>query len=491
MATTDDAFGQFELLVREFIEPNVHLLDATDGQDPAWDMMDTFPAMDVAGRTTDLAGVSSAGVAGYEASWRIRKQRGGRVTGGNIAGNTLQKIGPDNSLSIAQAADGKHLDPRNTPLGSYLPIKMLLKRLRGIITCNRDQVLYDIADNNIEETVMDTVEDATFQVRNLVTALCYSEGNGILGHAYAGATIAEGSTQWFGITEGTPFRFVVGQRYVAALDSGGTPSTTRDGSGGTAHSPGIFRCVGIDTDNRYVGFESEPGEGNIVITADDLFIVEGLYDFATPASLAFRGFEGALVSTGNFLDTAYAVTDHRELMSFVDGDEAALVMPTPEIIDAMMDKIVDSGKPTPSALIAERSLWTLYSQLERRSQAIYQVPQGAAFLASGGVSGPVLQHADKVFARLNSRQIRPGCIIGVDPKTFRRYMPLGGKTLKWRTSSGGVAGVGGIFRMVTDGYVLTDLCAAEFDWYAQIGVIDPQRCFRRIGLHSQRSSDAA
>jgi hypothetical protein len=303
----------------------------------------------------------------------------------------------------------------------------------------------------------------------------------------AGVTLTEGANTAVTIDGGTAFRFVVGQRYV-----GGTNADPRVTSAGTAADPAVFRCVDIDTDTRQPLFEPEPGVGNITLADNTHIMVAGTYDF-TAASVALgtraaNGFESLLISSGNFPGALKPATaSHRHLRSYVKGDETNLVPPTPEIVAELIDKITDSGKRPPSVLLAEQSLWTLYSQLERQAGATYPVPQGGAFTASGGVAGPRVTHGEVTFSRLASPRVRPGCIIGISPETFKRFMPLGNKTIKWALAGGGVAGAQSIYGPIRSGRQLSELSDAPFDVFVEFGCTDPRRNFRRIGLYSQRT----
>jgi len=121
-----DAFDQFQILLQEKVDPMVHDL-TLEGDDPAWTMLDTFKAIDVAGRTTGslAANVDNEGTAGYECSWRIMVQRGGRISGGSFSGPTPTAMGTDDTLIAGQASDAYYLDPAYTPVRSYIGIKML------------------------------------------------------------------------------------------------------------------------------------------------------------------------------------------------------------------------------------------------------------------------------------------------------------------------------------------------------------------------------
>lgn len=481
-----DSFDQMELLFRESVDDAVIHLELED-DDIAWNLIDTFRPKDSAGRDTDNA--VGSGDAGWFASWRIRVQRGGIVTGGTFSGNTLDQMGADNNLFIGQAADALYPDPANVPMRSYEKIRMALKRLQGNNVINRQQILAQLATEPLEDVAAGHTEDTVAQVRALITAWLYGAGNSTIAQVNnsANITLTKGSNTAIPVDAGTAYRFVVGQRYV--VGSNADPRVTR---GGTAADPVVIRCVDIDTDDRQPYFETEPGSTDLVVQDDDHIMVAGSYDFTASSvangTRAANGFESLLIKTGNFPGAVNPdVTKHRHLKSYVVGDEANLVPPTPEIVAELIDKITDAGKRPPSVLIAEQSLWTLYSQLERQAVATYPVPQGGAFMASGGVAGPRISHGEVTFARLASPRIRPGSILGMAPDTWMRFMPLGNKTIKWALAGGGVAGAESIFGPIRSGRQLSELSDAPYDVFVEFGCTDPRRNFRRIGLHSQRT----
>ena len=514
----DDAFGQFELLLQEYIDPAVHNLELDSPVDVMWDFLPTFRPISTAGRRTNQAGVSDANTAGYEAQWRIRLQRGGRVTGGSMSGNTITKMGPQSALVMGQAMDGTYLDPTKTPMRSWLDLKMNLKRLRGSLTINRTQIHNDILANGLESVAVDNTEDAVYKVRKMLSSLMWSPADGIMGRLWTGTptSITEAAVSWHPVTEGTIFRFVVGDRYVFALsDSGATtpviPGTsiwTPRASATPLHTPSVARCVGLDPDAMYVGFQMEPGEGTLTVAKGDYVLAEGMYDFVPGGTFTVGGsapgvspvvqsfapnsVQNLLIASGTYPGTAYAVTTVRELKSFVTDNTSTPVLPTPELFAKQIDKMILAGIPAPPALIAEPGIWTLYSQLERRAGAMYTVPQGSQFTASGGVDAPIIAHGDMVFRRLSSSICPPNTVTGIDPSTFCKFMPVGGgtPTIRWAIQQGGVAGVSGIFRPVAVGAILTDLSVADFDLYFQLGQTNPRRCFRMLGVHNQTTAEA-
>lgn len=484
-----DSFDQFELLLRESLDASVIKLVLED-DDVAWSLMDTWGPVDGAGSDTTAA--AGSGAAGWYADWDILVQRGGLVTGGTFTGNTLEQMGADDNLNTGQAGDALYPDPAKAAMRSWERIRMVLARIQGTYAINRTQILAQLATKPIEDVATGAVEDTVAQVRSLITAYIYGAGNSTIAQVNnaANISVAEGSNTAVPVDAGTAFRFVVGQRYVFGTNA--DPRVVMTTGGGTASDPAVARCVDIDTDDRVPYFEPEPGVGTITVVDNAHIMVAGTYDFTAASvalgTLASQGFESLLISTGNFPGARQAdVTKHRHLKSYVKGDESNLVAPTPEVVAELIDKITDAGKRPPSVLLAEQSLWTLYSQLERQAGATYPVPQGGAFTASGGVAGPRISHGEVTFTRLASPRVRPGCIIGMAPETFRKFIPLGDKTIKWALSGGGVAGAASIFGPIRSGRQLSELSDAPYDVFVQIGCTDPRRNFRRIGLYSQRT----
>lgn len=491
-----DSFEQFEMLVREAVAPSVIDLVVTGG-DVIWSLLDTFHPRDTAGR--DTANSLGSGAAGWFAEWRIRVQRGGTATGASF-GSSFDAMGADDNLMMGQAADNLYPDPVNAPVRSYLPIRMSLKRFNGVYPLNIDQIQADLATQPIESVASGVVEDVVLLVRNIVEGHIYSDGGAALARVdnSANITLTKDSNTKVPIKEGTYNRFAVGQRYVAGshvtkANFGGSTRTVR---GGTAALPARFRVVDVDPDGRDLYCETEPGFSDIVLQDGDDLMLDGMFDFTQTTvdagSKAIEGFESLLINTGNFPGATYqgsalSVTNHRKLQAFIQGDESNPVNPTPAIIDELSDKMADAGKESVDVVIGEKSLWSLYAQIEREAFSAYPVSQGAAFVASGRVTGPQVGYGDKVFARLNSAKIRPGSILGLTPSVWMKFIPLGDRTIKWLYSGGNQAGASSIFGNVSTGRQATNLAQAPFDFFFQIGCTDPQRNFRRIGINSQRA----
>lgn len=483
---TDDAFGQFELLLREEIDNAVHDL-TLDEEDVSWALLDTFAPVQTAGRNTNRSGVSSEGAPGYEASWRVLIQRGGAVSGATFAGNTLETSGPGNLHVMGQTAAATYLDPAKTPGRSYMDIKMALKRVVGQLTINRQQIYADLAARPIAQVAADTTEDAVYQVRSMYEALFWSQGFGIVAllDEAAGAVIGEAAPTYVSVSGGTIHRFVEGQRYQAASLNAGVPNVTRAGA---VTNPGIFRCVEKDIDTMQVAFQSETGEGNIALTDGDAIFMFGMCNFAGPTSLAMNSIETLLRASGNYPGTAFDVATYRKLKSFVDGDEANPVEPEIEVLARIIDKMSQAGKPVPPMVVAEASVWTRMAFLEKQNHGVVQIPQGGAFQAAPGVAGPRLSHQTFNFQRVTSAKCRPGAWHGFNPASFKRFMPLS-NTIHWLMTQGGVSNQAGIFRLITAASgQATELSAADFDFFVELGQEDPRAAFRQIGLHSMESA---
>ena len=257
-----------------------------------------------------------------------------------------------------------------------------------------------------------------------------------------------------------------------------------------------MRFVAIDSDNRTIRLQSEPGEGDITLTDYDHLMLADTYDF-TAASVAAgtltpNGFESLLITSGVFpgsispkFTSGLDVSHHTELKSFVET-ESPMVDPTMDTFTEMLDKIADLEKPPPTAFIAERSIWTLFAEIERENSSLVTIPMGTTFNAAGGVAGPVLSHMEHRFQRFSSARVRPNAAIGLSPETFMRFMPLGDRVIHWVYGNGPLSGYSSIFGPVSDGVRLTELADAPFNGYAEFGCKDPRRNLRKVGINAKR-----
>ncbi len=493
-----DAFSQFEVLVREAISPSVVNLVLPE-DDIAWQLTQSMQATRAAGR--DLQNAIGSSDSGWFAEWRVRTMRGGLATGGKFGGGTMSQMGADDHLNVGSAADSLYPDPAKAALRSWVAIRMKLKRIQGNYVINKSQLISRMASGAmVEDEVSVAVEDITALIRSLFTNYLYGDGSAVIAKVNNTATITltKGSSTAVPVDNGTAFRFVMGQRYVAGSDItpanyGSSPRVTTSGS---ATEPGVFRCIDIDADTRVPYFETEEGFSDVVLDDNDNIMLEGTYDFTAATvnagTLAANGLESLLISSGNFpgafhAGSAMAVTDHRYLKSYISGTEGDEEAPTPEVIAEIIDKITDASKAPPNVLIAEKSLWTLYAQLERQGYAQQIVPQGGLFTATGGVAAPQLGHGTASFTQFHSPRVRPGMIVGMASDTWKKFMPFGDMTIQWLYSSGAMAGTESIFHPVMSGRQATQQAQAPFDFYGEYGCDDPRRNFRRVGLSSQRS----
>lgn len=487
-ATTGDAFDQFQTLLKEEVNPSV--FDMTlPTDDISWSLLNTFQPVDVAGRTTNRAGLSSEGAAGYEASWRVLTQRGGIVSGATFAGNATALMGPGAKQVMGQTAAATYLNPAHTPGRSYLDIKMLLKRVVGQLTINRQQIFADLATKPIAQVAAESVEDAVYQVRCLWEAMFWSQGYGVVAIVAANASVAVDATTYVEVKGGTIYRFVIGQRYYFATMNGDEPNAYVDETGDDTGDVGVVRCTDIDIDTGTVGFESEHLMGTLAITEGMGIIQLGMNTISGGAStsLAMESIETLLRNSGVYPGTNFNVATYRILKSFVEGDETALVEPEIDLLIKIIDKMSDAGKPVPPMVVAEASVWSRMALLEKQNYGVVQIPQGGQFQAAPGVAGPALSHQSYNFQRVTSAKCRPGAWHGFDPATFKRFMPLS-NTIRWLMTQGGVSNQSGIFRLVTSSGQATELSAADFDFFAQLGQEDPRAAFRRIGLLSMKTA---
>ena len=502
-----DSIDQFAILLNEAISPSIVDLTLPD-DDVLWPLCQTFPAVDSAGRDTNAE--RGAGESNWFAEYNIKVQRGGTIEGANFGGNTMTTTGAYNELFVGQSINSLYPDPALAAMPSWIKCRLQLRRVKGLIPMNKDQILARLATNPMDEVVADATEDAVRLYRGNFTCQGWADGSAQIARADGGTTITESAPVYIDVKEGSPYRFMKGQKYVigsyvAPASYGSSARTARQGDGANPTTPAsIVYCVGIQKQDRKVGFQSAPGEGDITVTDGDAFMLYNMYDFnaanVSAGTRAMEGLESLVIQTGNFpgatLDvsgtsTPVTVDNVPELEGFVDGDEDNPVLPTPELIAELIDLQTDGMRKPPPVMVAEQSVWTLWSQLERNSFASYQVPQGSTFQASGGVNGPMLSHGNNTFTRLNSNQCRTGAVHGISPQGMLKFMPMGGDTIKWFFSGGVVSGASSIFGPTASGRQWSELFQAPFDGFGQLGCRMPGDQLRRIGLYSQRTYNAA
>lgn len=484
-------WNQFELLVREYISPAVRNLEFED-DDPSWNIMSTMAAETTAG----VREISSGSYpAGYEARYRIKIQSAGRVAGGTFGGNAATNVGIDNHLFVGQGANAKYLDPRYTPQRSYVPITMTLKRIKGQITINHEQIEADLMASPLEEVASGFVEDVVKKHRDYVINGLYGDGTPTLAQVnnVAGYTLQEGVQTKVTIDNGTYARFNMGDLVVFGTDA--SPRVQIIGAGTLGR--GYARVVDIDPKNRQIALEPEPGEGNIALVDNAHIMLADTYDFTAAStaagSLVTQGYESLLIDSGVFPGSATPkfssglnVTSHSYLKSWVDGSFSSMVDPTMEAFTLVLDEMMNINVAPPPVCIAERGIWSLWSQLDKENNSLVLVPQGQTYQAAGGVSGPMMSHMEWKPTKFSSIRVRPNEVLGINPSTWMKFMPMGNNTVHWVASNGPMANMGSIFLPVNDGMQLTELAQANFNAYCEFGCLNPRANFRKIGIKAQR-----
>ncbi len=475
-----DIFDQFETLIREHIDDAVLNLELP-GDDVVNSLLATMPEWAKVGRRLD-------GAAGYEASYRIQVMEGGLVEGGRFGEAELTQMGFGSNLNMGIGITSGYPDPRNVPQETWLPIKVFLKRLKGNVTQDLEQLHAEISTTPIDSIAMNKLMSATSQIRHHFASHVYGDGTASLAQFAEAGTIFEAGASVVGLTvkSGTPFRFKKGQRYVIGTDA--SPRVQVLGSNGG----GVVRCVEIDDRDRKVVFQAEAGGGNFTITADMHIMQAGLYDFTAASTaagtLAINGFESYIKNSGTYPGTSLDVGHLHELRGYVFGNESTPENPEAALLADAIDRMTDAGVEPPPVMIAEQSVWTLYALLEKQAGATYQVPNGGTFVANGGVDGPMFTHGGKSFARLSSNRIRPNSILGLTPQAFVKLTPMGDRTVRWFKSQGGTAMAASVFESVQDGGIMKTMMQAPFDTFWELGCREPKRNFRYVGLHNQREN---
>jgi len=484
-----DNFDQFELLLREFSPSGIRDLELKD-DDIAWRLIAMMEPFTVGGVRQVVSGAYPSG---YEARFRIKVQSGGRVTGANFGGNTQVMLGAGSHLASGQAADAVYPDPRLTPNRSYILIKMILKRFALSLTKNESQVRADLASDPVTTVAANEIEDIVTRLRSLITNNFYGDGTASMAQVNkaAGFTITETTQVEVDIDNGTWGRFMKGDILVAGSDA----DVRVQKAGNIA---GQMVVVDLDNDDRTIKLQCRPGEGDIVLADNDHLMLAGMFDFTQSsnanASLACEGTESLLLQTGVFpgsisptFSSGLNVDNFSELKSFIKDTTGTPVDPTMDAVTELLDKILDlDEEDAPDAFIAERSIWTLYSQLERENHATVLVPQATTFQGSGGVSAPMLSHNDKRFSVFNSKRIRQNSILGLAPSTWKKFIPLGDRTVRWKFGTGILSGFSSMFFPVTVGTQISELAQSVGDSFFQFGCFDPRKNFRRLGIRAQR-----
>lgn len=484
-----NAWDQFEILLQEFMAPTAVNLEFED-DDPGWSLMGTMEPVSTAGRRRDKT-TTDLNPEGLEARYTIKVQSGGRVAGGTFAGNNVVQMGSDSHLYMGQSASAKYLDPTKTPMSSHVDVILELMRVRGSVTINHQQIEADLAARSVDDVGLEVLEDSTRRLRSYYLNQLYGDGSASVATVGASASVLEASPVEVTLSVGTFARFQMGDLLVAAVNTA-DPMTLVPGN-----INGFMRVVDIDTYNRKIKLQSEPGEGTIALTTSHDLLLADSYNFGGASddvnALTTEGFDSLIDNTGVYPGTKSTRfssglnrDDHSYLKGVVVDNSAAQKEPTMALLSEILDNILNGGIAPPTAMIAERSVWTLFSILERESHSMVNVPMGQVFAGAGGVAGPMLQHMEHRFQRFSSVRIRPNAIYGIAPDTWMRFIPLGDRTVRWVLGNGPLAGAGSIFGAIYDGTQLTELADAPFNSYLQFGCKDPRRNFRLLGVKAQR-----
>lgn len=497
-----DSWDQFEFLLRDMSPMYV-----VNGITPEDDVLENLiPQMQPENRVSRRSPLSTTDLspAGYEAKWAIKVQRGGSVLGGSWAGNTLNQMGKDSHLTMGQAADQLFPDPRAVPMPSWIQCAMYLQIFQAQIALNYVQIRNKLLSEPVEDVTMGYLEDITARARRLKWCQFYGDGTGTLAQVNNGGgysiTETAGGVE-VTIDAGTFARFGKGDRVVAGSDA--DPRVQRIGSG--TLGKGRMYVVEVFPDTRKIWLQSAPGEGTITLSDNDHLMHEGTYDFgAATVALGSKAAQGVGVAAASGLlrnsgvfpgsvDVEHAasgrdVAYYAVLKSYIDYNSGTLRQPTPGVLARLVDKMLSGKKARPPVHIAERSLWTLYCEIEQAASAMQIVPQGGVFQANGGVAGPVLDHQGHKAVKLESDLVAPNTILGLDPSTFLSFMPMGSDAINWVYGSGPMSNNGSIFRRVDDGVQGTGLLEATGEFFYQFGCKDPCANFRAGDFQTARDA---
>lgn len=505
-----DSVDRFSILVRESLPLGIINLVMQD-DDVSWQLAKIGRIVNSAGR--DAYAEPGIGAGEWFADWRIKVQEGGVMEAGRFGGNTMVTTGAYGELYVGQSISELYPDPGLAALDSWIKCRMQLRRYKGIIPLNKDDVIARTLTEPMDEVVLDAVGSATRLYRSHFSTYFWSDGTAMVArHDGEGssATVTSAAITWIKVKDGTPFRFIKGQKYqaashIAAASWFASPKVGIQGNGANPTSgASMMYCVGIDKRERKVGLmAANAGEGTITLTDGCDLMLYGTYDFnaatiksntgAASGSMVMEGWEGLTLDTGVFPGayhnaTSVTVDNVQELRAFIAGDEDNKESPTPEAIASLVDLMTDGGDLPPPALIAEQSLWSQYAFEERKAMGIQPISQGTPFEAAGGIRGPMLSHGAHTFSRYSSAKCREGAVHGLSPDSILKFVPAGEHALKWAVSQGGMSGFPSIFIPTMVGRQLSELSQAPYDAYIQLGCQHPSRNFRRVGFYSLRSS---
>lgn len=462
------AFDQFETIIHENMGEVVVDMQLPDVDDPAESYIASMEDLGPGGRPESGDG--------WEASRRIKLSRGGMITGGQWGGNAIEALGASDVLPIGQRATAKAPDPERVPLTQYAKLKVKLKRILGNVVVNMSQILADLAGDDLEEVAVGHMEDAAYQVRKHRLAWFYGAGDAVLAESAETMTI-DGTAGGISlaIQAGTFNRFVKSQRYMFYTGSTWDPGTT------TTRKGGIARCVNIDDNIGEVLLEMEEGEADAsLVKGDKIVLAETMTTGSSGVALVPHGIENMFAKTGEFYGLA-ARENFPELVSYVEGDESAVIDPEPDRLAVVLDKLHNAGQLPPDMLVSEKSLRSQYAYLEKAGYATYVVP-GYMPNPNGGVGAPTFSHEDVFLPWESSAYIRPGMIWGAARGTVLRFQPGGADNIRWWNANGPGAGISGIFNPVNDGTRQTELWQAPFETHCEYMAIKPKRNIRYLGL---------
>lgn len=484
------AFSQLDILLKERVSPAIRNLQLPD-DDIAWNLMSSFEPENVGGRR-DYNTTASDFPAGYMAKEKIKVQSGGRVTGGRFGGPTMTRMGASNHLMAGQGLDALYLDPTTVPSASYIEVAMVLCKVLGSIVMNEEQINVRLISEPLEDVTMDLIEDATRRFRKYVMNMFWGDGTGAIARVNGTVSIVEASPTVVEIDNGTYARFMKGDILQAGTDA--SPSVQVAGA-----IAGRMYVTSVDPDNRRIKLQSLPGEGTISLTDNSRLYYDESYTFGGASDAvnktAPEGVGSLLINSGVFPGSATLkfpsgldVGDHEELKAFIQGTAGTVdTDPTMENMTILLDKMMSTVREDmPSVLIAEPSVWTLASILDKDSRSTVQVPQGQLYSPTLGVGAPILRHRQRTFARFDSDMVRENTVVGLNPGKWKRFIPLGDRTIRFKYGTGVLSGFPSVFGPINVGSRLSESAQAPFYGAIQFTCAKPQSQLIRHGVKAQR-----
>lgn len=485
------AFSQMDILLKEYSSPSIRNLQLPD-DDIAWQLMGNTEPVSMGGRV-DYSAAASDFPAGYMAKEKIKVQSGGRITGARFGGPTMQRMGADSHLMAGQGVDSLYLDPTTIPSASYIEVAMVLCKIIGGIVMNEEQINARLISEPLEDVVMDLIEDATRRFRKYVMNMFYGDGTGAIARVNGTVSILEASATAVVIDNGTYARFMKGDILQAGTDA--SPSVQVAGA-----ISGRMYVTSVDPDNRTISLQSMPGEGTISLTDNSRLYYDESYTFGGASDAvnktAPEGLQSLLISSGIFPGTlnmtkypnGLDVANHEELKAFIQGTAGTVdTDPTMENMSVLLDKMMSTVREEmPSALIAEPGIWTAASILDKASYYQAAVPQGTLYSPTLGIGAPVLRHRQRTFARFDSDIVRENTIFGLNMNKWKRFIPLGDRTIRFKYGTGVLSGFPSVFGPINVGTRLSESAQAPFYGAIQFTCAKPQSNLIRHGVKAQR-----